>query len=374
MNKKKLVRKMALPAAIIFMASIAVLLSQFPYRNWQHHKRVQRFNDHIARLTDENQRYLEETAKKIEALLEQANRGNLAHTREVREIQSQVLLGHQKLNRVKRYLWMSNNAGEFIFGAPAFVFEKLNSAFDKYRDLLTKDDLFKNRNDFLVKVVDRHDEIDFSKITAENLQASSYLAYQEDYMYVRPRTLILSTPVSNQAGVVEGTLFLKVDNAIDSELYYTRVYAERRDIYKNFLGPIFGILAFFSGLFLWFLLPTWVYIDAQQRDVSNPGVWAFITLISLIFGLAIYLITRPSTMKSLHCPKCENALNGAGAFCPYCGFDRSSTYCPQCQYPIKTEWSFCPNCRAEIARLKKPEAALEKFEQSELPSTKENSG
>lgn len=372
MNKRKLVRKMAIPAAIIFIASIVVLLSLFPYRNWQNHNRIQRFNDHIAQLTDENQRYLEETAKKIEALIEQANRENLADTREVREIQSQVLLGHQKLNRVKRYLWMSNNAGEFIFGAPAFVFEQLNSAFDKYSNILTENDLFKNRNDFLIKLVDRYDKIDFSKIAAENLEESSYLEDHEDWRYVRPRTLILSTPVANKGGVVEGTLFVKIDDAVDSELYYTRDYAEHQDIYDNFLGPIFGIVAFLSGLFLWFLLPTWVYIDAQQRDVSNPGVWAFITLISLIFGLAIYLITRPSTMKSLHCPKCENALNGGGAFCPHCGFDLSSTYCPQCQYPIKQEWAFCPNCRAEIKQSKHSEARPEKPKQPELSPEREN--
>jgi predicted amidophosphoribosyltransferase len=103
------------------------------------------------------------------------------------------------------------------------------------------------------------------------------------------------------------------------------------------------------------MLPTWVYIDAQQRDLSNPGLWAFITLISLIFGLAIYLITRPSALKSLTCPKCENALNG-GAFCPHCGFDLSSTYCPQCQYPIKPEWAFCPNCRSELQEKKQVES------------------
>jgi predicted amidophosphoribosyltransferase len=144
-------------------------------------------------------------------------------------------------------------------------------------------------------------------------------------------------------------------------LYFSRYYATRESIYNDLLEPLSATFAVLSGLFLWFLLPSWVYIDAQQRAVSNPAVWAFITLIALIFGLAIYLITRPSTMKSLHCPKCENQLNGAGAFCPHCGFDLSSTYCPQCQYPVKPEWAFCPNCRAGLAKRQSRETLPEEI-------------
>jgi hypothetical protein len=165
---------------------------------------------------------------------------------------------------------------------------------------------------------------------------------------------------------VAGNLFLKVDDSAHNELYYSRDRAAESYIYRRLLLPLFGTLAVVSGLFLWFLLPSWVYIDAQQRGVSNPGVWAFITLISLIFGLAIYLITRPSTTKSLHCPKCENQLNGAGAFCPHCGFDLSSTYCPQCQYPIKPEWSFCPNCRAGLTQRKSSEPQPEQSTSHEV--------
>jgi len=108
-----------------------------------------------------------------------------------------------------------------------------------------------------------------------------------------------------------------------------------------------------SGLFLWFLVPTWVYIDAKQRDVKNPGMWAFFTMISaIIFRLTICLITQPTTLKSFHCPQCENELNDTKAYCPYCGYDLSSTFCPQCQYPIKQQWQFCPSYRAELKQEK----------------------
>ena len=116
------------------------------------------------------------------------------------------------------------------------------------------------------------------------------------------------------------------------------------------LIPIFVILLVVSGVFLWFLLPTWVYSDALERDVKNPGIWAFLSIVSLFFGLTIYLITRPAETKSFHCPKCEGELNGTRAFCPHCGNDLSSTFCQECQYPVKPNWSFCPNCRAPIKK------------------------
>jgi predicted amidophosphoribosyltransferase len=180
----------------------------------------------------------------------------------------------------------------------------------------------------------------------------------------------LSAPVTDTAGAVVGNLFLKVDDSANIKLYLSRYYAIRSSIYNELLEPLFGTFAVLSGIFLWFLLPSWVYIDAQQRGLSNPGVWAFIALISLVFGLAIYLITRPATMKSLHCPKCENQLNG-GAFCPHCGFDLSSTYCSQCQYPIKPEWAYCPNCRAGLTQQKTLEAPAEQAKSLEALSEKE---
>jgi hypothetical protein len=374
MNKKKLIRKMAIPAAAIFVISIIVLLFKRPVENNLYQKHVARLNEHIAALTQENQKYLAEIAKKIAA----AGSGDLAASRAVADLQSEFLLENQKLNQARKYLWMSNQRGEFIFGVPAPAFAKLNDGFDKNREIIIADGHYKDRNDFLMTLVDKHDDIDFSErelakqeseryYYGRNEKVTAWRFYREPQIdepyreYYRPTTFVLSAPVANEAGAVEGVLFLKVDDSANRKLYFSRYYATRESIYNDLLEPLSATFAVLSGLFLWFLLPSWVYIDAQQRAVSNPAVWAFITLIALIFGLAIYLITRPSTMKSLHCPKCENQLNGAGAFCPHCGFDLSSTYCPQCQYPVKPEWAFCPNCRAGLAKRQSRETLPEEI-------------
>ena len=363
MNRIKLIRKMAIPGAIIFVGSIIVLLSQIPYRDWQHNKRVNKLNEHVDNLTQEYQNYLTETAQKIKSLpIDQKLSG---------DIQSYFL---KESSKIKLYLWMNKADGAFEFGVPSVSFSRLNIAYDKFEDIIKSGGRFLNRNEFILKEIQNSDKIDFSKFgksdTPFYYRSGAYGAYSlrldgeinNRYRNYSPYNFVLSAPVMNESGAVIGELFLKLDDSVNSNLYSNRYSAENNDIYSVMI-PIFGILTFFSGLFLWFLLPTWVYVDAQQRDVKSPGLWAFLSVISLFFGMTIYLLTRPSTLKSFHCPQCENELNGTKAFCPHCSFDLSGTFCPQCQYPIKPNWQFCPNCRAglekeankEIAEVQKDE-------------------
>lgn len=345
MNQKKLIRKIVFPVSIIFLVSIGIILCQFPYRNWQDKKRVEKLKNHSSALARKYQAYLTSTAQKIKAIP--------VDQRIISEIQSEIL---QENSGTKLYLWMSDMNGEFVFGVPPVVFDRFNSAFDKYSEVIKKDAYYQGRNDFLMKLIDKHSEIDFSEFgstappgDSENQWRFYKATINDSWNYSMPRSSILSSAVVNAVGEVLGDLYLKIDDSINKEIYRSKDRVEENDVVELY-GPIFGILAFFSGLLLWFLLPTWVYIDAQKRDVKNPILWAFLTLISFIFGLTIYLIIRPATLKEVHCPQCEKELNGATAFCPYCGFDVSSTMCQQCQYPLKPDWKFCPSCRSEIRK------------------------
>ena len=345
MSKNKLIRKIALIAMPIFFIAILILIMQIPYRSLQNKKRVRALDNHISDLIENHQEFLNNTAKKITSMP--------VDPRIISEIQSEIL---HKETDIKLYLWLINNNGAFIFGVPKTVFLRLNTAYDKYYEIIKNDGNFINRNDFLSKLVSRHDEIDFSEFEASNRPKYSdndWRYYKESKpnlrYYLKSYYFQLSTPATGEAGEYLGELYLKVDDSPNKQIYYGSYYAERNDLYA-LLNPIFGALAFFSGLVLWFLLPTWVYIDAQQRDVKNPGLWAFLTLVSAIFGLIIYLITRPQALKSLNCPQCDKELNGTKAYCPYCGFDVSTTFCSQCQYPVKPDWSFCPACRSELKK------------------------
>lgn len=354
MNRKKLIKKMALPAAVVFVVSIAVALIQTPYWNNKYKGIQDELNAHISQVTQENSQYLTATAEKIGAISAQ----NIADDRLIKEIQSELMREHQRMDLAKRYLWMSNNQGDFVFGAPSYVFVQVNKAYDENEESIKSEGLYSDRSDFLMDVIDHHNQEDFANIEIGKIKEFHQSRRERSWYYTRDRGLVLSAPVANEAGVVQGTLFIKIDDSINHRLYFSDRRAQRYDGFLQF-QPLFIFFAIISGFFLWFLLPTWVYIDAQQRDVNNPGIWAFITLISLVFGLAIYMITRPSVMRSNQCPQCENELNGSGAFCPHCGFDLSNTYCPQCQYPIKSDWTFCPSCRAGLEAEEDSEPVVE---------------
>jgi predicted amidophosphoribosyltransferase len=89
--------------------------------------------------------------------------------------------------------------------------------------------------------------------------------------------------------------------------------------------------------------------------VRRAWLFAFLTVISSLVGLVVYLIARPEDGKTLTCPGCGREVNG-GAFCPHCGRDLSAAFCATCRYPLKPEWAFCPSCRTEI---KPPPATAE---------------
>jgi len=375
MSRKKLIGKLAIPAAIIFVVSILVLITQIPYRNSQAEKREKILKNHVSSLTQQYQKYLTETATRIASVP--------VDPKIIGDTQSKIL---QEKPQIKLYLWMIDNNGEFVFGSPATTFSKINTAYDKYKDSIESDGHFLNRNEFLESLITYHNNIDFSEFESKTVfknQNYRWRFFKEGVNAFYPQLLrslkagfvainvpgnsfgsaqsyryLLSSSVTNAAGEVIGELFLKIDDSKNEKLYYSRHMAENDDLFGT-LNPIFGVITFFSGLFLWFLLPTWVYTDAQQRDARSPGLWAFLTLISLFFGLTIYLITRPSTYKSFHCPKCENELNGTKAFCPHCGFDLAGTFCQQCQYPIKQSWQFCPNCRAGLGESKETKEATD---------------
>lgn len=348
MNRRKLIRKLAIPAFVIAVVSLVVILLQFPYRSYQLKNHQEKFKKYFSSFLEDNKTYLNGIAGRIKSVP--------VNQVLINELQSEYVIEHQKRDASKKYLWMSDQSGNTMFGIPDHIIEKLNTNYDKYQATIKADEYYRDRNDFLLKLVDKSDKIDFSQFAQNETRGERYYEnywrfYKEDlndwnYPYLQPTSTIFSSSVYSSNGTLLGELFMKVDDSVNKEKYYNEQALQNDDLFFvliNVFGTLFGI----SCAFLWFLLPTWVYLDAQERDVKTPGIWAFLSLISLFFGLTIYLITRPNTLKSFTCPKCEGELNGTRAYCPHCGNDLSNTFCQQCQYPIKAEWQFCPNCRAQ---------------------------
>jgi len=246
------------------------------------------------------------------------------------------------------YVWAMDTKGDFAFGVPRSAFNKLNAIYDREVTPRLKEGVFLDRQTFLMSLVDDSDEIGPELVSEDKALVAEGRAVElvergrrwQLNRWEPENAFVLSAPLKAEDGAALGSIYLK------------QTPVRERDYYRTD-GRVEGLLrvaAASVGLsiaFLWVLLPTWVYVDARERGVRRAPLFAFLTVISSLVGLVVYLIARPEHARRLTCPGCAREVNG-GAFCPHCGRDLSSSYCPACRYPLKPEWAFCPACRTEI--------------------------
>jgi hypothetical protein len=339
MERKKLIVRIGLIAVFVVLLGISGNIVEYFYTARIDKKLAETRQAEMAKMNETFQKYLDETAAKIQTL--EVNQHLLS------QINSYIL---KRNPDVKLYLWMSDSQGEFVFGSPSPVFARVNKAYDKYKNHIKQAGYYLDRNDFLSDLVDKSDEVDFSKYDFRGRWHS----------YYRTAFFVLSSPVLNENKEVIGDLYVKV-NAKNAQAFSSRAGPLR---YKDFF-EIFRVFMALGFVCLWLLIPSWVYIDARQRDLKNAFMWAMLTVISVGFALIIYLIVRPQTLKSFQCPKCESKLSGPKSFCPYCGQDLSTTFCSQCQSPVESGWQFCPNCRFDLRQ--KSDKEVKELETKEAP-------
>lgn len=352
MKRKKLIFRMVLVVGLVFIIAGAGNIFEVVYDNDIEGYLLQKRDRRISELTVEYQKYLDENANIIS---KSSVNQNLTT-----QINSYIF---NKRPGTKLYLWMSDKEGKFVFGVPSADFTRLNRIYDRHSAAIEKENRYIDRNDFLIKTVGRQDRIKFTRAVpfsrSRDLQVDTEVRLIEDIYYPLSRTIsnsiVLSSPIIDENQQVTGELYLKVDDKKVRE-----IMDYREELLEEVLFPIFHVLFALSAFFLWLLIPSWVYIDARQRDDKRAFMWALLTVITLGFAIAVYLVARPAAVKSFLCPQCEQELNGTRAFCPYCGYDLSSTFCPQCQYQVKADWQFCPACRFDLTQ--KPEEVKEKEE------------
>ncbi|PYQ52656.1 MAG: hypothetical protein DMF78_10850 [Acidobacteria bacterium] len=315
MERKKILRRAALIGVAVFLLAAATAgLMGLMVRRIELRQRALA-EEQLAQLGREYQGYLDETAKAVKGLP--------VDPKVIGEIQTRH---YQQRPGLWLYVWASNNAGEFQFGVPSDAFARLNNVYDQNRDVITKDNHGRRAR--------RH-------------EASWWRFYDEseDWGFPRDRLIFLSSPIQDASGATVGNLNLKLVDLKDP------APGSRHDDIPERRIMIGGVVAMFASvIWLWFLLPSWVYIDAQQRHVPRPLLWSLLTLIGGVFALLVYLVSRPTDTGEFQCPHCGKTLNGSKAGCPYCGADLSAVFCPQCQYPLKAGWSFCPSCRSALGK------------------------
>lgn len=352
--KKKLIRRIAIITASVFLLAFVLFWIFEKMMSSARSRAHQKVESRIEKVVNENQEYLNQVAQQFKEFP--------ADQRILSKINSEII---KKQNEIRLMLWMSDTTGAFVSGIPSPLFSRMNNFYDKYEDTAEREKYFINRDDFLNKsavvfaenqfgVIQRRYVVnDFTREQSEIIRLVDQIK-EFSHWGRKQRWVNLTTPVFNPNGKLIGNLYLVVDDIKNDTLYH-RFYSGNLDGWQGFMG----FLTIFSGIVLWFLLPTWVYIDARERDVKNPVWWAILQVIAPVFGTIVYFITRPATLKVNLCPSCEHEINGDRPYCPYCGFDITSVLCPECQYPIQTGWAFCPSCRTDLSKSKAEERKVE---------------
>ena len=67
-----------------------------------------------------------------------------------------------------------------------------------------------------------------------------------------------------------------------------------------------------------FLLLVWVARDAKARGMDGAVIWMILVLLTGVFGLVIYLLSRPNG-QMIRCGSCGNNRLLAARTCPHCG-------------------------------------------------------
>jgi hypothetical protein len=328
-TKKKLITRMALGAgtalAIALLTGGAVLaLLHSDRERWEDERKREG-----QQVVERSRKYLGELAKRIASLPVDPTL--------VGEIESRYF---EERTSGPMKVWAMGTGGEFLFGVPKESFSRLNAVYDREVTPRLKEGVFFDRQSFLLGHLDEGEDLDLSVDLAGDAEVTAgVLARLRRPADDPDGSFVLSAPLKTADGLALGSLYLK-RQGVEREWY-------RGDQRFEIVGGLAGGLAVVSFVFLWILLPTWVYVDGTERGVRRARLFAFLTVISSLIGLVVYLISRPEGGKALACPGCGREVNG-GAYCPHCGRDLSAAFCATCRYPLKPDWAFCPSCRTEI--------------------------
>jgi hypothetical protein len=335
-NKKKLIRRMAAFAVFVLALGVAAAVFTSVFASRARSTRREQMRDQRLQAVDGARSYLEELAGQIAAVPVDPTIAG--------EVQARYF---EEVAEGRRFVWGMGADGAFLFGVPREDFARLNTAWNTHEASIVGQGSFVDRQDFLRQLVQQSVRLDQSDLAPDPEEPADtpwsnlrHYGDNEDWM-------VFSAPLRAADGSALGNLYFKMEDIGSRWEPWQSSGAEE-------LHATAVAVCGFAAVFLWFLLPTWVYVDARERGVRRALLWSFLVLISLFVGFVVYLIARPEE-TTLKCPGCDREVNG-GAYCPHCGRDLSSAFCSTCRYPLKPEWTFCPSCRTEIGSpaLKSP--------------------
>ena len=350
-RKKQLIAKLARfigGAALLALAAalLGLVLEQVERARW-----LDRRQDHRAQIFEQSQAYLTELATTIDSVP--------IDPRFASEVEARYF---EEFDYGPMAVWAMATDGTFLFGVPRETFSRMNAIYDREITPRLEDGVFFDRQTFFLGHLEGGQAslapgelstlvIEQAEEDANGHEQFEFLRQLNDSRHASEGSFVLSAPLSDDTGQALGSLYLK--RSVDSGYFHPSPITALPQVAAGFLGGV-------SLLFLWILLPSWVYVDARERGLPRATLFAVLTALSSLIGLLVYLIVRPERMVAVECPRCETEVSDA-SFCPHCGQDLSTSACRNCRHPLEQGWSYCPSCRTAIA------AAVEVEEPSQVP-------
>src|SRR6185295_14664786 len=138
------------------------------------------------------------------------------------------------------------------------AFSKLNAIYDREVTPRLKEGVFLDRQTFLLGLIDDHAQFGFG-----GADQAGRFEQSERWRFDRNDengAVVLSTPLKTASGAALGSLYLK-------QMPGRHFYQE--DDRLQVIAAVAGGTGVICLIFLWVLLPTWVYVDARERGVRR---------------------------------------------------------------------------------------------------------
>ncbi len=245
-TKKKLITRMALwtgavLAVALLMAGAALALMHSGRQRFEDEQKAER-----QQVLERSRKYLGELAKRIDRLPVDPTL--------VGEIESRYF---EEQASGPMHVWAMGTGGEFLFGVPKESFSRLNAVYDREITPRLKEGVFFDRQSFLLGHLDEGEDLVLGELAGEEGGPADMRALLRRRADRSDGAFVLSAPLKTADGVALGSLYLM--RAGPERDWY------REDERLKFVAAAGGAVATLAFVFLWILLPTWVYVDGSER-------------------------------------------------------------------------------------------------------------
>lgn len=252
----------------------------------------------------------------------------------------EILNLERKYKAPKIYMWFTDSSGNIIASKPEEEISLVESFYNRHSEEIQKDGFYENNDEFLYAILGNSE----SYIKDSDQSSNNWRSLGEFKSIIELREngrFIYAKQMRNDKDEYVGSFHIKID---DSHNKWTLYVDSANELLKNQERQqrIINLICF---VLIWILIPNWVYQDARKRHLKNPLAWAIVAFFSHLFGLLIYILSRPKISLSNACESCNAFVAENAEFCTNCGTKvTKEKRCQSCDSVLHADWLYCATC------------------------------